>query len=303
MYIMDTLSSGSAALCCPASAGARFARTRREDQTKTKIRVKRERLSWQWAKALIIVTASCYYGCSCSCHRSGIKHVYAEENSSAPSTTTPQATAPNSASKEKKLSPALEKYQRIHQLSPGKCRRLARKKHIKVESLKEVPGVQVPVRVKGPIAGISLHYPGRNKQHEIMDCRLLLALHAWFSVLHQQGVEKISHMSAFRPKAKVASTRKPSGHATGLAIDIATLTHSDGQSWSILDDWKERAAHADPCTEHEKDDTVTATLRKWVCDAATRDIFQIIITPHHNKAHANHVHVEVVPNGTWSFVR
>ncbi len=42
MYSMDTLTSGSTPLRCPAFAGARFARTRREDRTKARIRAKRE---------------------------------------------------------------------------------------------------------------------------------------------------------------------------------------------------------------------------------------------------------------------
>jgi hypothetical protein len=43
-------------------------------------------------------------------------------------------------------------------------------------------------------------------------------------------------------------------------------------------------------------------LRKVVCDAVERDLFQVVITPHHDRAHQNHVHLELVPEVDWSYV-
>ena len=39
-----------------------------------------------------------------------------------------------------------------------------------------------------------------------------------------------------------------------------------------------------------------------MCDAVERDLFQVVITPHHDRAHQNHVHLELVPEVDWSYV-
>jgi hypothetical protein len=40
-----------------------------------------------------------------------------------------------------------------------------------------------------------------------------------------------------------------------------------------------------------------------VCAAVSADLFQVVLTPHYDRAHGNHVHLEVVPGVPWSFVR
>jgi hypothetical protein len=40
-----------------------------------------------------------------------------------------------------------------------------------------------------------------------------------------------------------------------------------------------------------------------VCEAVERDLFQVVLTPHYDRAHQNHVHLELVPDVEWSFVR
>lgn len=43
-------------------------------------------------------------------------------------------------------------------------------------------------------------------------------------------------------------------------------------------------------------------MRSAVCAAVQRDLFQIVLTPHHDEAHANHVHLEVRPGVDWVYV-
>jgi hypothetical protein len=43
-------------------------------------------------------------------------------------------------------------------------------------------------------------------------------------------------------------------------------------------------------------------LREVVCAAAASDLFQVVLTPHHDEHHQNHVHLEVRPNVTWSLL-
>jgi len=44
-------------------------------------------------------------------------------------------------------------------------------------------------------------------------------------------------------------------------------------------------------------------MRRVVCDAAARNVFQVIITPHYNRAHHNHVHLEIAERGGSTWIR
>jgi hypothetical protein len=163
--------------------------------------------------------------------------------------------------------------------------------------------VAAPVRLEGPVAGVSYAHVGRSSTHEIMDCRLVLALLRWAPVLRAAGVARVEHMSAFRPAARVQGTAKPSAHATALAMDAARFHLDDGTELDVLPDWADKTRGAPPCDDREDEPEPQALLRQLVCDAVADDLFQVVITPHHNRAHHNHVHVELVPDVDWSFIR
>ena len=44
-------------------------------------------------------------------------------------------------------------------------------------------------------------------------------------------------------------------------------------------------------------------LRGLVCQAVERSLFQVVLTPHHDRAHGNHVHLELKPEVNWTYVR
>jgi hypothetical protein len=44
-------------------------------------------------------------------------------------------------------------------------------------------------------------------------------------------------------------------------------------------------------------------MRGVVCDAVARGLFDVVLTPHHDDAHGNHVHLEVKPDVNWTYVR
>ena len=165
------------------------------------------------------------------------------------------------------------------------------------EAVPDVPGVQAPVHLRGPIAGIAIE--GRA---EVLDCRLALALASWSSALRARGVRALRSLSVHRPGAHVAGSRRVSGHAHALAIDVGALELDDETTIDVLGGWEARAAGADPCGEHAESER-SALLRSAVCAAVEADLFQIVLTPHHDRAHQNHVHLELVPDVPWSYVR
>lgn len=160
-----------------------------------------------------------------------------------------------------------------------------------------------PIKLTGPIDGIRIHGSGKaDAPTNYLDCRLAKALLAWAPWLRAQGVVGLEHYSMYRADAVVSNSDKPSGHALGRAIDVAKFELKDGRTWSVLDDWKNRARGADPC-QTWPDEAAGRSMRRLVCDAAERGLFQIVVTPHHNDAHGNHVHLEVDPLADSLWIR
>src|SRR5690606_17980677 len=133
------------------------------------------------------------------------------------------------------------------------------------EAVPAVPGVQVAVRLRGPVVGIAIE--GRV---EVLDCRLALALASWSSALRARGVRALRSLSVHRPGARVAGSRRVSGHAHALAIDVGALELEDETTIEVLEGWEARAAGADPCGAYPESER-SALLRSAVCAAVEAD--------------------------------
>jgi hypothetical protein len=164
-------------------------------------------------------------------------------------------------------------------------------------------GVKMPTRLTGPIDGVEVRARGRKRVHAILDCRLALALHSWAPTLRAAGVTRLEHYSMYRPGARVGSNGKVSGHARGLAIDAARLYLQDGAVIDVLKDWEDRSRGDAPCPHRPDEARPSRILRSVVCDAVDRRLFQVVLTPHHDRAHENHVHLELKPEVGWTYVR
>lgn len=167
-----------------------------------------------------------------------------------------------------------------------------------------VAAIEQPVRIAGPLGGLTVRPHGGDGSsiHAILDCRLVVALYEWGPTLRAAGFVGIEHVSVFRPGARVAGTRRPSGHSHALAIDALRFVRADGTTFSVLDDWAVRTRGADPCATYEEPSEARA-LREAICAGAAAELFEVIVTPHHDDAHANHVHLEVVPGVDWTALR
>ncbi|GAB4211580.1 MAG: hypothetical protein OHK0013_33460 [Sandaracinaceae bacterium] len=127
-----------------------------------------------------------------------------------------------------------------------------------------------------------------------------------------EGVAQVLQLSLITTEARPSApwdgywagdtTGRVSGHAHALAIDVLTLVREDGSTFRILDDWLARARGADPCGEFDEPDE-PRRVRRLVCDAVERGLFQVVITPHHDDRHANHLHLEVRPGVDWAVIR
>src|SRR5690606_30084708 len=100
----------------------------------------------------------------------------------------------------------------------------------------EIEGVGIPIRLVGPLDGVLIQFTNRSELHEILDCRLAVALLAWAPSLRAAGITAIRHLSTYRPGARVGGSGRPSGHAHALAIDVAQMDRGD-EHLSILEAW------------------------------------------------------------------
>lgn len=166
----------------------------------------------------------------------------------------------------------------------------------------ETSGVAIPVRLRGAISGIEIEFVGRRRSNEVMDCRVVLAIARFAQPLREAGLTRIRHLSAYRGGARHRRTGRPSGHATGLAVDLRYFEFGD-DVFDVLEHWQPRVRGAEPCALVDEEPERSRLIRTTLCSAIEAGLFQVVVTPHHDDHHANHLHVEVVPSVPWTWVR
>lgn len=198
----------------------------------------------------------------------------------------------------------LESGRAIASLPVKECRRLLRSASVRFDPLpsKEAPAIASPLALRSKVLGVAFEPANGMAKNGHVDCRLAVALLAWAPILRDAGVVRVEHYSTYRPGARVRGNGKVSGHAHALAIDAARFHLDDGRVLEVLEDWDERERGGDPCPVRRSEDDAGRILRQVVCRAVERDIFQVVITPHHDRDHQNHVHLELVPDVDWSYV-
>ncbi len=196
-------------------------------------------------------------------------------------------------------------------MSSAAC--MAELEHRKIPHLKavQVPGVDAPVRLAGPLHGVTFEQEHRstddalNADGGIMDCRLVLALDDASELLASRGIVSVGFISAYRrdTTGKVAAGQR---HPAGLAIDIATFRHGDGTAWDVQRDFHGRVG-AKTCGRGAREpgprDARALGLRRLVCDAGASRVFNLVLTPNYDKDHYNHVHFEVRRDIRWFLVQ
>lgn len=189
-------------------------------------------------------------------------------------------------------------------LSTRECRRLLERANVSFEAVPgdAAPHVYAPVYLLSSLSGVSFSAHNGLTERGMVDCRLAVALLAWAPFLQQAGVVRVEHYSTYRPGARVARSSRSSGHARAMAIDAARFHLEDGRVLDIDADWDERERGGDPCKSGRREDEAGRLLRRVVCEAVQHSLFQVVLTPHHDRAHQNHVHLELVPGVDWTYV-
>jgi hypothetical protein len=192
----------------------------------------------------------------------------------------------------------------IAELPLRECRRILRNAGVQFDVLPSTaaPAIASPLAIRSPMLGIEFDPSNGMAKNGVVDCRLAAALLAWAPILRDAGIERVEHYSTYRPGARVRSTGKTSGHAHALAIDAARFFLANGRILEVDVDWDERERGGAPCPVRRSENEDGRILRQVVCRAVERGLFQVVITPHHDRDHQNHVHLELVPDVSWSYV-
>jgi hypothetical protein len=181
----------------------------------------------------------------------------------------------------------------------------------------EARGVLEPVRLDGPLHGVTYHsgLPASQRAtspYEIIDCRLALALDDFAEQLAAHDVVEVVHLSIYRPppgsRAHAppgpVAARDASPHTRALAIDAASFVKRDGTTLIVERDFHGRIG-APTCGAGAGPHPATPEaleLRSIVCDAAAAKLFNVALTPDFNWKHRNHFHLEVRSDAKWFYL-
>lgn len=198
---------------------------------------------------------------------------------------------------------------RYGNLTQAECEAELTARDIQFERV-EARGVAAPVRLRGPLHGVEFRSNDASKTkpdsvYEIADCRLVLALDDFALILEQHNVIAVEHYSMYRPPSK----RWPDGkigrqHAGALSIDAAHFVRQDASTLSVLDDFHGRigAKTCGPKAAPRKRTPAAVELRAILCETVAARLFNVILTPNHNRPHRNHFHMEVMHATSWFLV-
>lgn len=194
-------------------------------------------------------------------------------------------------------------------LSPDECKAELKRRAIPYQE-ETAKGVLVPVRLTGPLHGVTYRTDLKDEERattpwEIADCRLVLALDDFAAIIEQHDVVEVRHYSMHRAAPKSWPEDKiGKQHIGGLALDAARFIKKDGSYLDVLEHFKGRIGAKTCGPKARKVKTAEAIeLREIVCSAVDAQLFNVILTPDHNRAHRNHFHLEVTPGVSWMLVR
>ncbi len=147
--------------------------------------------------------------------------------------------------------------------------------------------VRDPVWVGGTLHGVALSPGGGAPSPDLMSCEMALAVEKMSRVLSQKGVARVQHIGVYSCRTLRGSDRL-SQHALGSAMDIVGFEMRRGPTISVQRHW-------------EKDRVEPRTRQGQVLLEIARAlheefVFNVVLTPDYNAAHADHLHVDLSPD-------
>lgn len=167
----------------------------------------------------------------------------------------------------------------------------------------EAPEVAIPVRLRGPIAGVAFTIPWttdlERDAHAIWDCRLVAAVVPLAEWLHARGVTEVQYFSALR-RGKIVQQKPKSQHNLGLALDLYAVRRGSDAAATVEEHYPRRTLRhcpgpreAGPGAAPPAGAPAADLLLGLVCLASEGGLVHTLLTPDHDRAHANHLHLDL----------
>ncbi|KYF73925.1 extensin family protein [Sorangium cellulosum] len=215
-------------------------------------------------------------------------------------------------------------------LSAEQCREAIARRKIAFEPVRRAPGVLAPVRLTQGVGGVLYRtavpaHRRADNPNDVFDCRLALALSDFSRILRVHDVTEVLMYSAWRPPSAMWPEGKlATRHPGGLAIDAyrfikRRVGDALAEEWldverdfigrrgaPVCGEGAGKPASRGPAVKGTRGlppDAAARELRSIVCEAADQHIFTSILTPNYDRAHKNHLHLEVTPGVQWQLVR
>lgn len=103
-----------------------------------------------------------------------------------------------------------------------------------------------------------------------------------------QTVAKLENLGSYNCR-KIAGRQAQSEHSTANAIDISAFVFADGTRVSLINDWE----------QGDRRSEFLHAVRDGSCD-----LFSTVLSPDYNRAHADHLHLDMaVRTAGWSVCR
>jgi hypothetical protein len=176
-------------------------------------------------------------------------------------------------------------------------------------------GVQTPVRLMGPLHGVHFMHADApdwlaSARHEILDCRLVLALDDFAVLLARRGITSVYHYGVYRGDLPLPRKGRPLHHVAALAMDVAMFEKEDGTRIEVGRDWSRRLGTRSCAADGSNGATTSPRsaseraeeLHGILCDVVGEKLFHQVLTPNHDASHWNHFHLEVMRDTEWTLV-
>ncbi len=166
-----------------------------------------------------------------------------------------------------------------HGLASGeRCLAELTAKKVRFKSLEERPGIETPVRIDGPIGGVTYFAHGLQL---IVDCRMGLALVRIAPLLARHDITRVRFSGAY--VYRLTRHGKLSLHANGLALDVHQVFTKDGTSYEVERDFARGVGCA-------KD---VPFVNRLACELRETELFRELITPDYDADHKDHLHLGI----------
>lgn len=144
-----------------------------------------------------------------------------------------------------------------------------------------------PMSITSPVGGMKVLYNQTSDSQMRARCELASAISRMVEIAKTFGIEELHHLGTYNCRV-IAGTTTISQHGFANAIDIMGVKMKTGETYTIKTHWEK--GKTTPTTAAGK------LLYDFVHKLHEEHVFNIILTPEYNAAHADHFHMDLTPN-------